>query len=119
MRYALRSVRQSPGFHLLVLGILALGIAASVSVFSLVDGVVLRPLPYRNSGRLVTLRAAATRPPYDSNGSFTYSDFERFQQEAQSFDEIAATYRSGWSQITLADASERQRIRGGFVSPGF
>src|SRR5215470_5921003 len=83
VRYGLRGMRQAPGFHLLVLTILALGIAASVSVFSLVDGVVLRPLPYREASRLVALSAVAVKPPFYSNGSVTYQDFERFQERAQ------------------------------------
>lgn len=44
LRYTFRSFRNAPAFFLLVIGILALGIAASVSVFSLVDGILLRPL---------------------------------------------------------------------------
>jgi putative ABC transport system permease protein len=124
IRYAFRALRQSPGLYGLVLGILALGIGASVSVFSLVDGVVLRPLPYRDAGRLVALRSTATRPPFDSNGSVTYTDFQQFQAQAHSFDEIAVMYRGGWSQVVLAgpgnhDGGERERVRGGFVSPNF
>ena len=55
LRYALRSFRQTPAFFSLVIGILALGIGSSVSIFSLVDGILLRPLPYREPQRLVTL----------------------------------------------------------------
>ncbi|HEV2689521.1 MAG TPA: ABC transporter permease [Bryobacteraceae bacterium] len=119
VRLALRAMRQSPGFHILVLGILALGIAASVSVFSLVDGVVLRPLPYPEAGRLVAITATPTKPPYDSNGSFSYTDFERLQNQARSFQEIAATYRGGFGQMSLIDSSGRERVRGGFVTPNF
>src|ERR1051326_3842419 len=91
VRLAVRAIWQRPGFHVLVIGILALGIAASVAVFSLVDGVVLRPLPYPDSGRLVAITAVATRPPYDSNGSFTYSDFEQLRNKTRSFEQVAAT----------------------------
>ncbi|HEX3681776.1 MAG TPA: hypothetical protein VHU83_04480 [Bryobacteraceae bacterium] len=55
LRYAFRSFRWAPAFFALVIGILALGIGAAVSVFSLVDGVLLRPLPNRDPGRLVML----------------------------------------------------------------
>ncbi|HXB69877.1 MAG TPA: ABC transporter permease [Candidatus Acidoferrales bacterium] len=124
IRYAIRAMRQSPGLYGLVLGILALGIAASVSVFSLVDGVVLRPLPYRDAGRLVALRASATKPPFDSNGSVAYTDFLQFQAQAHSYEDIAVMYRVGWSQVVLAgpgnqNGGERERVRGGFVSPNF
>jgi putative ABC transport system permease protein len=119
LRLALRGMRQSPGFHVLVIGILALGIAASVSVFSLVDGVVLRPLPYPDAGRLVAVTATPTKPPYDSNGSFSYTDFERLQSQARSFEELAATYRGGFGQITVVGSSGSERMRAGFVTPNF
>jgi putative ABC transport system permease protein len=64
LRYALRSFRLAPAFFSLVVGILALGIAAAVSVFSLVDGVLLRPLPYRDPSRLVMLSSYAPKPPF-------------------------------------------------------
>jgi hypothetical protein len=78
-RYTLRAMRRSPGFYTLVIGILALGNAASTSVFSLVDGVLLRPLPYQHPERLVALKAVGTRPPFGANGSVTFSDFEQLQ----------------------------------------
>src|SRR5450432_1156122 len=96
-RYAFRSLRQAPGFFSLVIGILALGIATSVSVFSIVDGVLLRPLPYNHPRRLVTLESVATKPPFDSNGSLSYADYEQFQAQSRSFEELAVTYRDGWS----------------------
>ena len=86
IRYAVRSMRRSPGFFCLVIGILGLGMAASVSVFSIVDGVVMRPLPYRDPERLVILRAVSTSPPYDSNGSISYADFDQFTAKARSFE---------------------------------
>ena len=117
-RFALRALRLSPGFYGLVIGILALGIAASVAVFSLVDGVLLRPLPYRDSGRLVAVDAVPTRPPFDSNGSFTYADFEHLRAQAQSLD-LAVAYRRGWGQVTIDPHGARERARCGFVSPNF
>ena len=116
IRFAFRAIRHSPGFYGLVVGILGLGIAASVSVFSLVDGVWLRPLPYRDPARLVALEAVATRPPFDQNGSVTYNDFERLTAETRSFEQLAVTYRDGWSQVVLTDQG-RERVRCAFVSP--
>jgi hypothetical protein len=55
--HALRSLRRDPGHSLAVILVLALGIGATVSVFSIVTGVVLRPLPFRDPERLVMVRA--------------------------------------------------------------
>lgn len=117
IRYAVRSMRRSPGFFCLVIGILGLGMAASVSVFSIVDGVVMRPLPYRDPERLVILRAVSTSPPYDSNGSISYADFDQFTAKARSFEDLAITYRTGWSAVTLTGGSEPEKVQGAFVSP--
>ncbi len=116
-RYALRSFRKAPAFFSLVIGILALGIAASVSIFSLVDGILLRPLPYRNPGRLVTLTTYAPRPPFDSNGSVTYADFQQFKAKSRSFEDLAVTFRTGWSRVTLTGGEESVPMQGAFVSP--
>ncbi|MBV9404502.1 MAG: hypothetical protein JO211_04100, partial [Acidobacteriaceae bacterium] len=96
VRGAIRSFRHAPAFFSLVIGILALGIGASVSVFSLVDGVLLRPLPYRDPQKLVTLTTYAIKPPYDSNGSVSYNDFEQLRAKSHSFSDLAVTFRTGW-----------------------
>jgi predicted permease len=117
LRYAFRSFRLAPAFFALVTGILAVGIAATVSVFSLVDGVLLRPLPYRDPARLVMLTSYAPKPPYDSNGSVSYTDFEQFRSKNRSFEELAATYRVGWSLVTLTGGAEPVKAQGAFVTP--
>lgn len=117
LRYAVRSLRQSPAFFSLVIGILALGIGASVSVFSLVDGVMLRALPYRDPQRLVMLESYAPRPPFASNGSISYNDFLQFRAKAHSFSDVAITFRTGWSRVTLTGGTEPISMQGAFVSP--
>ena len=71
IRYALRSFRRAPGFTLVALITLALGIGGTTAIFSIVDGVVLRPLPYPDPGRILRLNRVArqrrsstrSRPP--------------------------------------------------------
>jgi predicted permease len=119
VRLSIRSMRRSPGFYFLVLGILGLGIGASVSVFTLVDGVVLRPLPYRDPSRLIALKSIATKPPYDANGSVTYDDYEQIRKQTRFFENVAVMYRDGWSRVVLTNDGQRERLRGSFVSPEF
>ncbi len=116
-RRAFRNLRLAPGFHLLWIGILALGIGTSSALFSIVDGVLLRPLPYRDPGRLVSLTAVAADPKFDSNGSLPYLDYQELQARARSFEGLAITYRTGWSAVTLTGGAEPERAQGAFVSP--
>ncbi len=57
LRHAVRSLLRRPGFALMVTGTLALGIGANAAIFTVLRGVVLRPLPYANAGRLVVINA--------------------------------------------------------------
>ena len=63
VRYALRAIRRSPTFSLAVIGTFAIGIGATTGVFTLVDRVLLRPMPYRDAGALVLVFAAQSRTP--------------------------------------------------------
>ncbi len=117
VRYAFRTFRRAPGFYSLVVAILGLGIAFSVSIFSLVDGILIRPLPYSDPQRLVKLTSYATRPPFDSNGSLSWNDFVQFRAASRSFADVACTFRTGWSRVTLNSGSEPVAIQGAFVSP--
>src|SRR3981081_2534233 len=61
-RYAVRGLRRSPGFALLCVGIMAVGIGANTAVFSVVNAVLLKPLPYREPRRIVTLSNVVKTP---------------------------------------------------------
>src|SRR4051794_28102989 len=64
VRYALRQFRKSPGFALTVIAVLALGIGANIAVFTVLNGVVLRPLPYPHSDQIVSVALSGPLPYY-------------------------------------------------------
>lgn len=117
VRYAFRTLRRHQAFYCLVISILALGIALSVAVFSLVDSILICPLPYRDPRQLVTLTSYANKPPFESNGSVSYNDFLQFSAKTHSFSTLAITFRTGWSRVTLNAETDPLPIQGAFVSP--
>src|SRR5450755_1917172 len=88
LRYAARAFRQSPWFSLAAVVSLALGIGASTAVFSIADTVFLRPLPYRDAGRLlwVAIRFPGLGPEF-----LPSPDYVAWRRENRTFEELAAT----------------------------
>src|SRR5277367_6739031 len=87
LRYAIRTLRQSPGFALTAIASIALGIGANSAIFSLADGLLLRPLPVPDASRVVTLRS---RTPSGKLGELSYPDFADLRNRNQSFDGLIA-----------------------------
>lgn len=106
VRYALRSFARAPGFTLVALITLALGIGGTTAIFSIVDGVVLRPLPYSDPDRLVQLTAVNSR---GDAASFSAPDYRDLKKEATYFSSVAG-YRS--DIIDLTGRSEPVRVVG-------
>lgn len=86
MRHALRSLLSDPAFTVVAVLTIALGIAANTAIFSVVNGVLLRPLPYTNADRIVQVIATA---PNDPEGGHAAPDFLAFQRRAQSLQRLA------------------------------
>ena len=82
LRYALRMLRQNPGFTLTAIISIALGIGATVAVFSLGDGLVLRPLAVLNPSQVVKL---SSRTPSGTYGDMSYPDFVDYRDRLHSF----------------------------------
>jgi predicted permease len=116
VRFGFRQLRRSPGFTLLCLATLCLGIGINTAVFSIIQAVLLRPLPYLDPDRLVLL--ADPQDPQD--GGILYKDFQSWKVHSHSFSDMAVYYRdSGWSRVTIMDSREPEAVQGAFVSANF
>jgi putative ABC transport system permease protein len=107
VRYAARSFRRNPGFTAVAVVTLALGIGINSTIFSLADGVLFRPLPYRDPGRLFHLSGVG--PPENVPVGVAHADIVEWKQRNHTCDDIAFT-GSLWT-FRHADVD-----RGGFVS---
>ncbi|MBX7183740.1 MAG: ABC transporter permease [Vicinamibacteria bacterium] len=108
VRTAVRAIRHQPAFAAVVVATLALGIGANTALFSIVDAVLLRPLPFRDSGRLVTIWEAGTRKSRVAPGNFLdWSD------AAKSFSDMAGFNAAGF---TLTGDGEAERVGGASVT---
>ncbi|HEU5401859.1 MAG TPA: ABC transporter permease, partial [Terriglobales bacterium] len=116
LRFAVRMIFKSPSFSLAAIVILALGIGANTAVFSLVDVVLLRPLPFANPHQLMELRL--TDPKEDINGEFGDADFLAAREQQKSFSKIAA-YAVGQSGFSFSNGGEARQVRGSYVTSGF
>ena len=94
LRYAMRRVRRNPGFSLVVILTLALGIGATTAIFSVVDAVLLRPLPYESPDRLVRLWGDESGLRTGSSWA-SYPDFVDFEEQVESFGGLAAWSNAG------------------------
>jgi putative ABC transport system permease protein len=107
VRFGARMLWKRPGFTAVAVLTLALGIGANTAIFSVVNGVLLRPLPYRTADRLVFLSEWSQQVP---NMSVSYPNFLDWQAQAQSFDALAA-FRSNGFVLTGAGEPERLTAR--------
>ena len=114
LKYGLRMLRKSPGFTLVAVVTLALGIGANTALFSIVNGVLLNPLPYPHPNQIVTVS------PSDLNGdegSASYPDFLDWVRENRTFSSMAA-YES-FDSFNWARQSEAERVSAVDVSASF
>jgi len=113
VRYALRNVRRNPGFTTIAVLALAVGIGANTAVFTIVNGVLLRALPYRNPGELVAMFEKVPGAPVAKFG-FSPPDFEIVRDASRSFTGMFA-YRN--ETVELSGVGEPQRVVATRVSP--
>jgi predicted permease len=101
LRFAARTLRKSPSFSAVAVLTLALGIGASTVIFSIVHAVLLTPLPFRESSRLVVIYDREARATGLSKLMDLYQDFDAYRRHSQSFDRIAGmTWIAGNPTLT-------------------
>jgi predicted permease len=103
LRFAVRTLRKSPGFTAVAILTLALGIGANTSLFSVVNAVLLNPIPYPHPEQLVMLHES--KPNFHS-GSISYPNFRDWQHDNRSFSSIAVTRRTSFTLNGLGEAEE-------------
>jgi len=117
VRYAARVLRRAPSFAVAVVGVLALGIAASTAIFSLVNAVLLRPLPFDEPEQMV--RVFTVTPgdgrPFDVSAGKFYD----WQRDAHSFQSIAIYQCCSFNEFALTGATTPREVKGMKVSAGF
>jgi predicted permease len=113
LRYGARSLLKNPGFTAVVVVTLALGIGANTALFSVVNGVLLNPLPYPQPDQLVTFHQS--KPNFDT-GAIPYPNFRDLQKENKTFSAMAISRGFGFS---LVGTGEAERVSGRLISADF
>ena len=112
-RYALRTLRQRPGFAAVAILTLALGSGATTVMFTVINGVLLKPLAYPEADRLVTLHGKTEK--YGEQWGFSYPEFHDYQSASRTLGSVAAwTYGGG----TVTKPGEAEYVFGRLISSG-
>ena len=115
LRFALRQLRKSPGFTLIAVLTLALGIGANTAIFSVIYAVLLRPLPYPESDKLMIVTETDANQPQISVAFPDYLDWKR---DNTSFEEIAISRRESFNLSGLQGRTPEQ-VSGALVTANF
>ena len=113
LRYGLRMLASNAGFTIVAVLTLTLGIGANTAIFSVINGVLLQPLPYRDPGRLVIM--GEKTPEFDMM-SISYPNFLDWQKESRSFESLGALR---WTAYDLTGGGTPEHVDGKMVSAGF
>ena len=114
LRYAVRLLVESPAFTLVAVVSLALGIGANTTIFSLLNALLLQPLPGREPARLATVYTSDFSGPLYATSS--YADYLDFRAQSRAFEGLAAF---GLLPVVLTDRGESRRVVGQFVTGNF
>ncbi|HEY2016420.1 MAG TPA: ABC transporter permease, partial [Bryobacteraceae bacterium] len=113
IRYCWRLLRKTPGLTTVMVLTLAIGIGANTALFSVVDGLLLRPLPYPDSDRLITVWS---KSPHGDQGNLSPADFIDYRDQNHAFDRLSGIAQAEFN-ISVRGAAER--LKGFRTSAGF
>ena len=114
LRFGVRTMLRAPDFTLIAIFSLALGIGANTAIFSVVDAVLLQPLPFAEPDRLVSI--AETHPEIP-RAEVATPDFNDWREQAQSFTDMAAWSLKDWGKLVITEAGEPEQLQGTCVTP--
>jgi putative ABC transport system permease protein len=115
LRFGLRMLLKQPGFTLIAILTLALGIGANTAIFSIVNAVLLRPLPFYKPEQLLWLGGWVGN---DKEQGVTPADFLDYREQCQSFAQLAASVSDGIA-MNLSGSGEPERLKGGYVTANY
>ncbi len=115
IRYGVRMLATRPGFSLAVVMLVAIGVGGNTAVFSILNAFLIRPLSYREPGRIVFLQG---RDKEGKGRNISYPDYADWRRQAQSFDEMAC-YQLGGTPVRVTNADAPEQCSIGSVSAGF
>ena len=116
IRYAARTLSRKPGFTAVAIIALALGIGANTAVFTVLSGVLLRPLPFPEPERLFLVSFAAQHGPFRNEPSLVDSDYLQFRREDRLFEHVAAFTANN---VSLTGAGDPVPVAGASVTADF
>ncbi len=117
LRYAVRSFVKSPGFTLVAVLTLALGVGANTAIFSVLHAVVLRDLPYHEADRVAVMWTWNLQQNLPDGSS--YLNFRDWKAQSREFEQMAAYVRPEFTRGTLSGDGESVRVNVGLVGEGF
>ena len=116
IRYALRMLMKNPGFALVVIFTLALGLGANTAIFSLMDRVLLQSLPVANPEQLAVLSSFDSKGEATIANSFSYPMYKDLRDRNDVFSGVIAR---GSTQMNVSHGEQTERVRGELVSGNF
>src|SRR5262245_15047699 len=118
-RFALRQLVKQPGFAFISILVLALGIGANTAIFSVVNAVLLRPLPYPHSEQLILLRERLLGPSGFESGSVSYMNYLDWRAQQKSFTDLALARTEGVSLSGSDGTSPPEAARAGRITANY